>query len=103
MKTQTVFGSQLAEGLVVIGQNQVANRAPKIIKKAVADFAAADDAACGDRQVRHRIVAASINERLAKAASPIDPTDLPTIGVDVTQRITEVRLGRVQDRLHIGI
>ena len=79
---------------IVVRVDEVADSASQIGEKARAEVAAADDAAGNDRQVKGWVVSSSLVEFFAECGCPVGATQLPAIGSDILQALTDLRSGR---------
>ncbi len=106
MNLQPVPVGAVAEEPVVIVDGQVAHRPAKVVQEAVAHDAAVHDPAGDDRQVRQQVVAAALAEFLAQRGRPVGDLDLPTIRVQILERLARQRSGigdqRLDHRIPVG-
>src|ERR1035438_7660039 len=100
MNLQPILVRKVAEDAVMVVNRQVAERLAEVVEEAVADRTRVHNAACQNREERKRIITAALAELVAQRGRPVERFDLPTVRVEILQRLASQRPGVSDERLH---
>src|ERR1017187_1856684 len=91
MNLQPMLVRKVAEDAVMVVNRQVAQRLAEGVEEAVTHWTGVHNSACQDREERKRVIAAALAELVAQGGSPVERFDLPTVRVEILQRLASQR------------
>ncbi len=103
VNADAVLAQQVSHYAIVIIGPHVGERPAEIPQEAVADLGALDDTAGQDRQIRRRVVPATLAKLVDHLLRPVLAPRLPTIHHHVLQALAEQRPQRFGQRIEVTV
>src|SRR5436190_17187220 len=93
----------VAEQAIMMIDREITERPAKIVEKTIAQRTTIDNPSGKHREKREQIVTAALAKFFAQSRRPVNRLDLPTVRVQIFQRLAGERARVGNERFHHGI